>query len=136
MSFLNALNLPGVLEVLAVAIGGLIGSVARFLTSHYMAMWLGTTFPWGTLVVNILGSLVIGFVGAIALNKPGAIDPTLRFFLTSGFAGGFTTFSALAFETLNLFQKGEGMLAAANVGGNLVFGFLACVVGIMLARLV
>ena len=136
MSFFSAWNLPGINEMLAVAIGGSIGSLARFLSSHYMSLWLGTTFPWGTLVVNVLGSFLIGFVATLAFNKPGLIDPGMRLFLTSGFAGGFTTFSALAFETFALYQRGEIMLVLANVGGNLVLGLIAVVIGVMLARLV
>lgn len=131
---MNALALPAFLEIVAVALGGMIGCVARFLTSYYTSAWLGTTFPWGTLIVNVLGSLLIGFVATAALSKPGLIDPNLRFFLTSGFAGGFTTFSALAFETFALYQKGEIMLAFANLGSNLVLGFIAVIIGVMLAK--
>ncbi|MBX3138184.1 fluoride efflux transporter CrcB [Candidatus Obscuribacterales bacterium] len=132
---MNALALPAAMEILAVALGGTFGCVARFLTSYYASAWFGTTFPWGTLIVNVIGSLVIGFVATTALAKPGLIDPNLRFFLISGFAGGFTTFSALAFETFALYQKGEPMLAFANLGGNLLLGFIAVVVGVMLAKL-
>jgi CrcB protein len=135
MSFLSALNLPGMIEILAVAFGGAIGCVARFLSNHYLSMLFGSTFPWGTLFVNVLGSLLIGFVATLAFNKPGVIDPNVRILLTSGFAGGFTTFSALAFETCALYQKGEVILALANVGGNLLLGGIAVVLGVMLARL-
>lgn len=133
--FLNALALPAAMEIIAVALGGVFGCVARFLTSYYASAWFGTTFPWGTLIVNVVGSLVIGFVATTALAKPGLIDPNLRFFLISGFAGGFTTFSALAYETFALYQKGEPMLAFVNLGGNLLLGFIAVVVGVMLAKL-
>lgn len=135
MSFLNSLNLPGWPEMIAVTIGGAVGSLARFLSAHYFSLWLGTTFPWGTLFVNVLGSLLIGFVATLAFSKPNVMDPAVRFFLTSGVAGGFTTFSALAFETFSLYQKGEVMLAFANLGGNLLLGFIAVIVGVVLARL-
>lgn len=122
------------MEIVAVAIGGMIGCIARFLTSQCLATWFGTTFPWGTLVVNVMGSFLIGFVATTALAKPGLIDPNLRFFLTSGFAGGFTTFSALAYETFALYQKGEPLLACANLGSNLVLGFIAVILGVILAK--
>ncbi len=129
-------NMPPIGDMVAVSIGGSIGSLSRFLCNHLFAQLLGTTFPWGTLVVNVAGSLLIGFVATLAAAKPGAIDPTFRFFLTSGFAGGFTTFSALALESFQLFQKGEVWLAVANVGGNLIIGFAAVILGVVLAKLI
>jgi fluoride exporter len=136
MSVFDDLNLPAFNDVLAVALGGMVGSVCRYLTGFYLALWLGTTFPWGTLIVNFVGSAFLAFIATLAMNKPGVIDPWLRFFLTTGFAGGFTTFSALAFETASLYQRGEVMLAAANMGGNLLLGVVAVVIGIVLARLI
>lgn len=129
-------NMPPLNDMVAVSIGGAIGSLSRFLCNHLFAQLLGTTFPWGTLVVNVSGSLLLGFVVALASNKPGSIDPTVRFFLTSGFAGGFTTFSALAYESFHLFQKGDVLLAFANVGSNLILGFAAVIVGVAVARLI
>lgn len=136
MPTFEQLNMPGLTQLVAVAAGGLIGSVARYLTGHYLALAFGTTFPWGTMVVNFLGTGLLAFVATVAFNKPGSIDPGLRFFLTTGFAGGFTTFSALAFETFSLYQKGEMLLGSLNIGGNLVLGVIAVVIGIVLARLV
>ncbi len=129
-------NMPPLSDMVAVTIGGSIGSLSRFLCNHLFAQLLGTTFPWGTLVVNVAGSMLIGFVLTLASNKPGSIDPTVRFFLTSGFAGGFTTFSALAYESFYLFQKGEVWLAVANVGSNLVIGFAAVLLGVVVAKLI
>lgn len=122
-------------QIIAVAIGGMIGSVLRFLSSHYLAMWFGTTFPWGTLFVNVAGSALLGFVAALALGKPGGIDPVVRLLLTAGLAGGFTTFSTFAYETIYLFQKGDVQLAIANLAGNMVLGVFACILGMILARL-
>lgn len=136
MPTFEQLNLPGLTQIVAVAAGGLVGSVARYLTGHYLALTFGTTFPWGTMVVNFLGTALLAFVVTLAFNKPGAIDPGLRFFLTTGFAGGFTTFSALAFETFSLYQKGEVVLASINIGGNLLLGVIAVVIGLVLARLI
>jgi CrcB protein len=94
----------------------------------------GLTFPWGTLAVNVFGSLWLGFFGALAVAKPDAVDHNLRFLLTTGFAGGLTTFSSLAFETLGLYERGDTILAAANVGANVVLGMLFVWVGVLIAR--
>ncbi|MDZ4835747.1 MAG: fluoride efflux transporter CrcB [Candidatus Melainabacteria bacterium] len=136
MPSFEQLSFPGLKETLAVAAGGLFGSVFRYLTGHFAAQLFGTTFPWGTLIVNGLGTSLLAFVVTLAFNKPGTIDPGLRFFLTTGFAGGFTTFSALAMETFSLYQKGEVVLATANLGGNLLLGLVAVVIGFVLARLI
>src|ERR1700761_9261286 len=100
-------NLPPIGQLLAVLIGGAIGSVARFMSGYMLALWLGPNFPWGTLFVNILGSLWLGWIGSVTAQRPGLLDPMLRLSLTAGFAGGFTTFSSLAFETIALFQRGD-----------------------------
>jgi CrcB protein len=125
---------PNLTFVVAVALGGAVGSVARFLAGHYMAAWLGTTFPWATLAVNVFGSLWLGFVGTIALGKPGAIDPFTRLLLTTGFAGGFTTFSTFAYETLALYERGDSMLALGNIALNVVVGMVAVILGAVIAR--
>lgn len=92
------------------------------------------TFPWATLIVNVFGSLWLGFFGALAVDKPGIMDPNVKFMLTSGFAGGLTTWSSLAFETLALYQRGDTGLAAANMAANVVVGMLAVLLGAVIAR--
>jgi CrcB protein len=129
-------SFPPLSQIGAVALGGSVGSVLRFFSSHYFAMWLGTTFPYGTLFVNVSGSLWLGFIGTLALNKAGLFDPNIRLLLTTGFAGGFTTFSSLAFETMSLYEGGSLYLAFANIASNLVLGLLGLMLGIYLARLV
>ncbi len=123
------------INTLAVALGGAVGSIARFWSGHYFGNWFGTTFPWATLFVNTIGSAFLGYVFSLSLAKPGAIDPNLRLLLTTGFSGGFTTFSAFAWETLNLYQKGDTTLAIANVASNLVLGLLAVFLGYLLGRI-
>jgi len=122
-------------QIAAVAIGGAIGSVSRFLCGHLLGNWLGTLFPWGTLMVNILGSIWLGYIATISLQRPGSLDPTLRLLLTTGFAGGFTTFSSFAYETLALLQQNEPELAVANIGSNMILGFIACWLGFVIARM-
>jgi CrcB protein len=128
-------SLPDGLQVLAVAAGGAIGSVARFVAGYYAPVWFGAEFPWATMFVNVTGSLWLGFFGTLATAKPGTIDPVMRLFLTTGFAGGFTTFSTYAFESMALYQRGDTSLAIANILGNLVLGILGAVIGAVVARL-
>ncbi|HEY9676882.1 MAG TPA: fluoride efflux transporter CrcB [Drouetiella sp.] len=130
------MNNQFLLNIASVFIGGSIGSVLRYLSGFYLSNWFGTTFPWGTLFVNIVGSFVLGFVMSFAINKPNALDSTTRLILTTGFCGGFTTFSSFAWETLSLYQKGDATLAIANLSSNLVFGFLACFIGYVLGRMI
>jgi CrcB protein len=126
---------PPLVQIAAVGFGGAVGSVARFLCSFSCAQLFGTDFPWGTLVVNLFGSLWLGFIGGLAAEKPGLIDPVVRLLLTSGFAGGLTTFSTFTFETLALYQRGEFSIMWGNVIGNIVLGFGAAVIGIWLSRI-
>jgi len=128
-------NFPSLTHIGAVALGGSVGSVLRFFSSYYFSSWLGTTFPYGTLFVNVAGSFWLGFIGTLALNKAGLFDPTVRLLLTTGFAGGFTTFSSLAYETAALYEGGSFDLAIINVASNVLLGLLALVLGIYLARL-
>jgi len=104
-----------------VAIGGLVGSLARYWLSGFVHTITGHTFPSGTLVVNILGSFVIGLVMALSLER-GLIADEWRILLTTGFCGGFTTMSTFSYETLALLRDGEHLLALWNVGAT----FIAC----------
>lgn len=124
------------INTLAVALGGSIGSIARFLSGYYFANWFGTSFPWATLFVNVIGSAFLGFIFNFTMSKPNVLDPNARLLLTTGFCGGFTTFSSFAWETFSLYQKGDTTLALANIASNLVLGFLACYLGYLLGRLI
>jgi CrcB protein len=106
---------------LAVAAGGALGSVARFWLAAAMTALTGPRFPWGTLLINVLGSFVIGLIAALTLT-PGRIGlhPDLRIFLMVGVCGGFTTFSAFSLQTLELLQTGDGWPAAGYVAGSVV----------------
>lgn len=130
------MNQTLLINTLAVALGGSVGSIARFLSGQLFANWFGTTFPWSTLFVNIAGSAFLGFVFSFSIAKPGAVDPNVRLLLTTGFSGGFTTFSAFAWETLSLYQKGDTALALANIAANLLLGFIAVFLGYLLGRMV
>lgn len=113
----------------AVAAGGALGAVSRFLIQHMMSVWLGMTFPWGTLVVNVLGCLCIGLLSGYWLSHDFALTIQLRAFLAIGFLGAFTTFSAFSLDTMLLFHNGEMLRASLNVVGNLILCLMAVVIG-------
>ncbi len=121
--------------VLAVALGGALGSVARYGAGVALGRALGASFPWGTLAVNVLGCLLIGAV-LHAADERGGISPATRLFVATGFLGGFTTFSAFGLETV-LLARGRDLLAAsANVVANVGLGLAAVWLGRMLAAAV
>lgn len=99
---------PAISAYLAVAIGGAIGSVTRFWLTGAVAALTGPRFPWGTLLINVVGSLVIGLVAGLTLTPERlGWHPSIRILLMTGFCGGFTTFSAFSLQTLELIQSGE-----------------------------
>jgi CrcB protein len=117
----------------AVAIGGAIGSVARFLLGAFVQQRAGTTFPVGTLIINITGSLLLGFLLRYALATP-AISPTTRVLLTTGFCGGYTTFSTFSYETLSLIEENELGRAALYVGLSITVALIGTYLGMLGAR--
>lgn len=93
---------------LAVALGGALGSVTRFWMTGAVAALTGPRYPWGTLLINVLGSFVIGVVASLTLTQERlSWHPTIRVFLMTGFCGGFTTFSAFSLQTLELLREGD-----------------------------
>jgi CrcB protein len=113
-----------------VAIGGALGSVARYGCSGLVARFAGVTFPWGTLLVNVSGSFVIGVLAAlVAVDGRPLVAGDARAFLMVGVLGGFTTFSSFSFDTLNLARSGAWGAAGANVVGSVVLCLLAVSVG-------
>lgn len=109
------------LTYLWIAIGGALGSMARFACSELSVHLFGAAFPWGTLAVNVIGSFVIGFFASF--TGPGgawAASLDARLFITVGICGGFTTFSSFSLQTLALFRGGEAGLALANVAGSVI----------------
>jgi CrcB protein len=120
--------------VAAVAIGGAAGSVARYLLSGAIQERSATVFPIGTLVVNVGGCLAIGFLMRLVLDT-GEFSPPVRALLTTGFLGGFTTFSAFAWETMGAIEEGAIRRAVAYAGGSVVFGLTAVWVGSAAAQL-
>ncbi len=116
---------------LAIAAGGALGSVARYLVGAGFARWLGESFPWGTLTVNVVGGLVMGVVVAAL---PREAPPELRAFLTVGVLGGFTTFSAFAFDVVSLIERGQGGQAALYAAASVLLAILALALGMAAFR--
>ena len=115
------------LTLLWIGLGGGLGSVARHLASGWVARHWGATFPWGTLLVNVTGSLVIGLFAALTAPEGRWLVPaTGRQFFMIGVLGGYTTFSSFSLQTLALAQEGEWLQAAGNAAGSLL-GCLAAV---------
>ena len=120
-------------RVILVAVGGAVGSVLRYLTSGLAARWLGVDFPYGTLIVNVTGSLLIGVVQALA-KEAAVIPEPARLFLSAGVMGGFTTYSAFAYETVGLIETGAWPRALANVAVTTLGCLGVCAVGLAVAR--
>src|SRR5262245_34873234 len=117
-----------------IAIGGALGSVARYWCGGVASRLVGEAFPWGTLFVNILGSFVIGFFAT--LTGPGGRFPAgdiVRQFVMIGLCGGYTTFSAFSIQTLDLIQDGDWLRAGANIVGSVVLCLLAVWLGHVVA---
>jgi CrcB protein len=112
---------------LAVAAGGAMGSLARFWIAAGMTILTGPRFPWGTLLINVLGSFIIGLVaGLTAMPSRVGMHPDVRVFLMVGICGGFTTFSAFSLQSLELLQAGEMVPAVGYMLGSVVL----CLVGV------
>jgi CrcB protein len=119
---------------LAVAVGGALGSIGRFFVSGIVANSFGGTFPWGTLIVNVTGSFVIGFFAT--LTGPDGrllVSGTFRQFVMVGICGGYTTFSSFSLQTLNLMRDGEWMQVASNVLGSVILCLLFVWLGAIMA---
>ena len=122
------------LSIAAIAVGGGLGSVARFLVAREMERCLGNFLPYGTLVVNLLGSLALGWLATVFLARP-EINIALRLGIAVGFLGAFTTFSAFSLESVQLMLNGAVWRAALNVAINTVVCLSMCYLGMQLARL-
>ena len=116
-------------RVILVALGGAIGSVARYGVGAVAAQLLGAAFPWGTLLVNLSGSFLISLVMHVALAGT-AISLELRIFLTTGIMGGYTTYSSFNYETLALINQRAYGLAGLNLAATVVGCFLTGVLGL------
>lgn len=120
-------------NLLIVGTGGLIGTVMRYLVQVHIEKLMGSTFPLGTFLINILGSFIIGVVYGL-VDKGNIMGPEWRLFLAVGLCGGFTTFSTFSADALNLIKDNSFVQMLLYTGGSVLFGLLAVYFGIILAR--
>ena len=122
------------LDLAIIALGGGIGSVSRYLVTIWAAERFGSAFPYGTLLVNVAGSFIIGLFMTLFLERI-ELDPQWRLFIAVGFLGGLTTFSSFSYETLRLVQEGAMSQAFANAGSNVILCLASTWAGFFCARL-
>ena len=118
---------------LLICLGGAAGTGARYLTTVWAAVIFGPSFPAGTLIVNLAGSFLIGLVMEMS-RTTSSIGPDLRLILTTGFLGGFTTYSAFNEESLAMFRSGASRMAVTNIGVTLIGCLIAGIAGMALGR--
>jgi fluoride exporter len=130
---LGSLSHMNIYKVLLVGLGGMLGSIARYVTVRSVDARLNAAIPCGTLIVNIAGSFILGLLYAWTSKKTGASEP-LQLLLGTGFCGGFTTFSAFALENANLWQSKMMASSIAYIVATLVVGFLSVLAGLALGK--
>jgi fluoride exporter len=121
------------IEYLMVAMGGAIGSMLRYWVSGSVADRLGTRFPYGTFAVNCTGSFLIGLIITL-ISQRANVNPNWRYLIGVGFIGGYTTFSAFAYETFESMQDGKMLVASLNVLLSVAVGLLCIWLGVAAAR--
>ena len=117
----------------AIAAGGAIGALFRYWVSIGVHRFAGTDFPYGTLTVNVAGSLLMGALYVLFIERMD-VDPLWRGALLIGLLGAFTTFSTFSMETLNLVENGEPLRALANVAASVILCIIACWIGVVAGR--
>ena len=120
-------------SILLVGLGGGVGSILRYLTSLLSHRSFGDKFPFGTIIVNIVGCLIVGILIGL-LSKINPADTNMKILLITGFCGGFTTFSALSAESFAMIESGNILTAILYIAGSIIIGLLAVWLGLVIAR--
>jgi CrcB protein len=116
-----------------VALGAIFGANLRYILSRFTAKVMGPVFPYGTLLINVSGSFIVGWF-MIWTTERVLVDPRWRLLIVIGFCGGFTTFSSYAFETMAYLEQGQWGLMVTNMVANNLLSLLAALAGMALAR--
>jgi CrcB protein len=119
--------------LLIIGTGGFLGTIARYLTQQGISKILPILFPYGTLAVNIAGCFLIGIIYALA-DRGNALSPEWRIFLTTGFCGGYTTFSTFSYESYNLIRDEQYLYLSLYIGLSVILGIMATFLGIILIK--
>ena len=121
------------MKLFLIALFGAVGTLARYGLQGLVQTRTGSTFPYGTLLINLSGCLLLGFLGQITLNRM-LISSDLRIAIAVGFFGGYTTFSSFGWETAKMLEDGDWLRAATYVSASVVAGILLSAAGIRLAN--
>jgi CrcB protein len=121
------------LDVLVICLGAIVGANARYFISRYAAQALGPVFPYGTLLINVVGSLIVGFF-LVWTSERVLADPRWRLLVVVGFCGSLTTFSSYAFESISYFDRGQWLLMFINIFSNNLLCLAGALAGMALAR--
>ncbi len=127
------MNALPVNDFLVISVGAIVGANTRYLVSRHAARMLGPVFPYGTLIINVAGSLIVGFF-LVWTSERVLVDPRWRLLVVVGFCGAFTTFSSYAFETMAYLEQGQWVLMLTNVLSNNLLCLAAALAGMALAR--
>lgn len=121
------------LDFLAISLGAVVGANLRYWMSRGAVRLLGPVFPYGTLIINVVGSFVVGFF-VVWTTERALVDPRWRLLVVVGFCGGYTTFSSYAYETMAFLENGQWLLMATNFLSNNLLACAAALAGMALAR--
>jgi len=122
------------ITIISIGIGGFFGAISRFLVANRISYWLDSSFPLGTLVVNALGSFLLGFLSRFLLEHL-VLEEAVRVGILVGFLGAFTTFSTFSYESVALLQDGDFLKASVNIIGNALICIVLCLSGLQLAKM-
>ena len=121
------------MPLVLIALGGAAGAITRYLVDGWIAQRAGGAFPWGTLVVNVSGSLILGLLFALAIER-GVLPASARGPVLIGFIGAYTTFSTLMLESWRLIEDGAVLLGLVNLVGSSLTGMVALIIGLTIGR--